>query len=236
MGIAVTRVCWPTLAGIIAVFCLLSGCTGQGQKFRVQNLAKSDVDLVADLHREHTLALLEQLTIKLYRRNPAQLLLVPGQSIASRWEQIRQASFAELDHAELGGARSTDAMHLAFDANFRGDRIFALMAGLSGMLGESYAYKREFFWLDTLDQQKLYNSARNIEILVWLLRTRLDAAQQPLILTDSMDLEAVNLSFERLFGKLIAHQDVLAEIVAGRTQRTINTVAQGIASMTFIPL
>jgi hypothetical protein len=35
---------------------------------------------------------------------------------------------------------------------------------------------------------------------------------------------------------LIAHQDMLAQIMAGKTQRAINSVAHSIVSMTFMPL
>ncbi len=173
---------------------------------------------------------------KLYRRNPAQLSKVAGQTIDSRWRQLEELATKHEIPLELMGLTGIDAMRLAFSDQFHGDRVFALMAGLCSMLGESYGFKEEFYWLDSLDQQKLYNSARNIEVLMWLLRTRLNEKGQPLILTNSSEAESVNLSFERTFGKLIAHQDMLATIVSYKTQRTINSVAQSIVSMSFIPL
>ena len=100
------------------------------------------------------------------------------------------------------------------DPAFRGDRVFALMVGMTGMIRESYGMKTEFFMLSKLDYQKLYYSARNIEIAMWRIRTHLDEQGKALILTNSRKGEGYNLSYERLFGKLIAHQDMLALIIA----------------------
>lgn len=221
---------------LLVILFFLGGCSSGASQFRVQDLAKTDVDLVAELHRQEVTALLKQLNTKLYKRNPAELKKISGATINGRWQVLSQNYTAPMLLPELQGSHGIDAMRLAFDEQFQGDRIFALMAGLVDMLNESYSYKSEFYWLDSIDQQKLYNSARNIEILVWLLHSRENPSGQALILTDSMSAEHLNLSFERLFGKLIAHQDMLALIMAGKTQRTVNTVAHGIVSMTFIPL
>lgn len=221
---------------LLVILFFLGGCSSGANHFRVQDLAKSDIDLVAELHRQEVTALLKQLNTKLYKRNPAELKKISGATINGRWQVLSQNYTAPMLLPELQGSRGIDAMRLAFDEQFQGDRIFALMAGLVDMLNESYSFKSEFYWLDSIDQQKLYNSARNIEILVWLLHSRENPSGQALILTDSMSADHLNLSFERLFGKLIAHQDMLAQIMAGKTQRTVNTVAHGIVSMTFIPL
>lgn len=220
---------------LVVLACLFTGCAQQSS-FQMKDLAKSDVDLVADLHRSATLELLQELNTKLYRRNPVQLGKVPAESIESRWQGILNLPPGVEGIEELGGVRSIEAMRLAFSDDFGGDRVFALMVGLSGMLDEAYGFKREFFILDSIDGQKLYNSARNIEVMVWLLRTKKDDEGRPLIFSDSMSEGAINLSFERLFGKLIAHQDMMSRIMAGKTQRAVNTVAHGLVSMTFVPL
>ena len=90
--------------------------------------------------------------------------------------------------------------------------------------------------LDSLEPQKLYNCARNIEVLVWRLKNRLSADGTPLILTNSLPGEEQNLSFERLFGKLIAHQDMLAKISAEKWDRMINQVVHGAATAVFLPV
>lgn len=211
----------------------LSACAGS---FRPQTLAKTDIDLVTD----RSIALLErqlrELTIKLYRRNPRELAKRRGATIEARLHQLFSQP-GELQFAELDNRQSTDAILLAFDENYAGDRVFAVMAGLTDMLRRSYGYKAEYFVLDELDQQKLYNSARNVEILVWRLSQRRDAKGELFLLSNEMgDAGADNLSFERLFGKMIAVQDLMAEITADSTQRTINRVVQGAASMIFLPI
>ena len=42
---------------------------------------------------------------------------------------------------ELDGLQGIDAMNLTFDPDFRGDRVFALVVGLGGMLRQAYGYQ-----------------------------------------------------------------------------------------------
>ena len=51
-----------------------------------------------------------------------------------------------------------------------------------------------------------------------------------------MDEEISNLSYERLFGKLIATQDNMAIIIADKNKRTIKTVIQKMATAIFLPI
>lgn len=229
--------CFPFRGSLLIGFCLLylllmTGCSGSS--FRVQDLAKTDIDMVADLHYQQVELLLKELTVKLYKRNPRELQKVPGKTIDLRVTQIFTHP-GKPQFAELGGG-GIDAMQLSVDPVFRGDRVFALMVGMTGMIRESYGLKTEFFMLSKLDHQKLYHSARNIEIAMWRIRTHLDEQGKALILTNSRRGEGYNLSYERLFGKLIAHQDMLALIIAQKNQRVIKTVALNVASMAFIPL
>ena len=57
-----------------------------------------------------------------------------------------------------------------------------------------------------------------------------------LMSNSSADEEISNLSYERLFGKLIATQDNMAIIMAGKKKRTIKTVIQRMATAIFIPI
>lgn len=219
---------------LVAVLALTSCTTGS---FRPQNLAKTEVDQVTDLHILAQEAHLRALTIKLYRRNPRELRKQPGQTLNKRLQQLF-GERGELRFPELDNRQATEAMLLAFDASFAGDRVFAVMAGLTDMLRRSYNYKVEFFALDELDQQKLYNSARNVEVLVWRLSHKRDPQGQLYLLSNEMteDGSPDNLSFERLFGKMIALQDMMAEITADSGNRSINRVIQGAATMIFLPI
>jgi len=191
--------------------------------------------MVADRYVGELHHLLRQLTIKLYKRNPHELRKVRNASLEQRLEQLFGES-APLKYTELAAKEGTDAILLALDPAYRGDRVFALMAGLTGMIRQSYGGKREFFLLDNLDAQQLYNSARNLEITNWRLNHRLDASGHRLILANALPGEAINYGFERLFAKLVAHQDMMARIMANKSDRTIKTVVQSVATAAFLPV
>lgn len=218
---------------LLAIAVLLGGCahTDQNRPFRLKNLAKSEIDMVADLHIEAVNRLARELTVKLYKRNPRELAKVPGMTVERRL-QLLFGSPRLITHAELGNRYAEKAVPLAFDPAFTGDRVFALMVGITGMLHASYNYRDEFYLLDEMDQQKLYNSARNLEAVAWRLNRYRRPDGEPYLLANAPD----NLSFERLFGKLIAHQDMMARIVSDSTNRAINTVVHGIASSTLLPI
>lgn len=223
------------IRGLLFVVVTTFGTACVDSSIRLQNLAKSDVDFITDAHYRATQRLLRELTVKLYRRNPSQLAKSPGISLERRVAQLFDHS-GPLVFSELQLKQGTEALLLALDKDFPGDRVFAVMAGLNGMIRHAYGYRGEFFMLDRLDEQKLYQSARNVEILVWRLSHAKDANAEPLLLTNSQEDEVENLSFERLFGKLIAVQDMMATVVSQQNDRLISRVAQNVASMVFFPL
>ncbi len=228
---------------VIFIATLLVGCTLpthngsqiSDRPFQIQDLAKSDVDLVLEMQLNYSLEYLKELMIKLYKRNPKELRkgrsTDPKDVIKRVFVPGRSANLPELQ-----GKRSIDAMRLAFDDDFNGDRVLALIEGLRGMLLDSYNGKREFFLLDELDPQKLYNAARNIEIAAWKLDHDRDERGQLFLIGNELSGPVQNLSFERLLGKMIAVQDSTARFVAQSTNRRIKNVIQSIASAVFIPI
>lgn len=225
---------------LIFAMLFLSGCMSQSasdRPFKFQNLAKTDIDLVADAHVEILTEHLKDLTIKLYHRNPRELRKAPtGTTIEKRLVQIFESP-RQLSHSELYYRYGVDAIPLAFDENFQGDRVFALMVGVAGMLHAAYNYRDEFFMLDDLDQQRLYMSARNLEIIVWRLSNRKDQQGELFLLSNGITPTGIqNLSFERLFGKLIAHQDMMARIISDKNNRSINKVVISVATATLFPI
>jgi hypothetical protein len=114
--------------------------------------------------------------------------------------------------------------------------VLAFIAGLSTMIMAAYNDKAEFYVLDELNPQKLYNSARNIEIAVWKLSTTRDGRGELFLLSNENEGANRNLSFEREFGKLIAQQDTLARIVAEKSNRTIVRAIQSVATAVFLPI
>ena len=216
---------------------LFSGCAPIANKeLRLQNLAKSEVDMIIDQHINVGRKLARELTIKLYKRNPAELRkAAPGTTINTRLEQLLGTP-RPIRHPELNNLYGLDALPMAFDESFQGDRVFALMIAVTGMLHASYNYRDEFFMLDEIDQQKLYNSARNLEKVAWMMHNSKRSNGELLILSDSISSDLTNLSYERIFGKLIATQDMMAEIVATSTDRSINRIVQGVATAPFLPI
>ena len=223
---------------VIASFVLLTGCLDKNAKpFEVKNLAKSDIDMVADVNIREWRQLARELTIKLYKRNPKELQKVSGMTVNTRLDQLFPAERLPNGFAELGYSDGIDAVPLAFSDEYQGDRVFALMAGITGMLDAAYDGKKEVFFLDDLDQQKLYNAARNLESIAWHLNNRKDSEGQLYILSNGISPDGIsNYSYERILGKLIGIQDLMADIISDKTSRTINRVVQGAASMTFLPI
>jgi hypothetical protein len=109
---------------------------------------------------------------------------------------------------------------------------------MGGMLNAAFDEKTEFFMLDDLDPQKLYNSARNLEIAAWKLANARDAAGSLLLLSNEMAqaTQPANLSFEREFGKMIGNLDLLSRLIADKGNRTIARVAQSLATAVFLPV
>lgn len=221
------------LLALLLTVLLLGGCavSGNERPFQLKNLGKSEIDMVADLHVETVKKLARKLTIKLYKRNPRELAKVPGMTIERRLELLLDSPRL-ITHPELNNLYAEKAVPLAFDPAFQGDRVFALMVGITGMLHASYSFRDEFFMLNEMDQQKLYNCARNLEAVAWRLNTYRQENGEPFIYANS----PTNFSYERILAKLIAHQDMMAQIVSDSTNRTINTVVHGIASTTLLPI
>jgi hypothetical protein len=202
----------------------------------VSGIAKSDIDDVTELTQRETIASLKRLTEKLYRRNPGEL----QKNGAASLEDAVAGIFNPVNHWHLSSRRSLDwqaSINSAFNAELSGDRIEALMKGLLTMVMASYDHKTEVYVLDSLDPQKLYNAARNIEIAVWRLSNAKNASGEPLLLSNGVDASGVaNLSFEREFGKLVATQDLIARIIEDKTNRAIRFSVVNVASMVFLPI
>ncbi|OOF27502.1 hypothetical protein BZJ19_01625 [Salinivibrio proteolyticus] len=216
----------------------LTGCAQKlGRPFDIKNLAKSDMDLITDIHIAEIRDLTEQLIVKLYKRNPRELRKVPGMTIEKRVAQLMAEKRPENGFRELGGMDGIALLPLAFSSEFRGDRVFALMAGVTGMISASYNHQLEFFLLDDIDQQKLYNCARNLEKVAWLLNNEKGDNGELLLLSNGVGKNGVpNYSYERLFSQMILIQDMMAVMVADSTNRNINQVVHSMASMTFFPI
>ena len=221
---------------------LLAACAQQGTTpprsgggFGPSQLAKSDIDRVAEAHQREVFNNLKLLAEKLYRRNPRELKKSGAATV-----DIGVARIFEVRHqwkfAELQGKRGADAIMLTFRDDYTGDRVLAFVAGLGSMMQTAFNDKTEFFVLDDLDPQRLYNAARNVEIAVWKLSNTRAAQGQFFLLSNETAGPLRNLSFEREFGKIIGSLDTLSKIIADKENRTIVKVIQSVATAVFLPL
>ena len=202
----------------------------------IRQFVKTDLDRLADIEYAENADSLRMIMLKLYKRNPAEA----RKSGMGSPEDIATQVF---DHApvhqwhfqSLGGAQDTVAIRLAFDPAFAGDRVLALIVGLQSMLFKAHGNKTAFIVMDSLEPQSLYNAARNVEIAVWKLSNARNTAGEMVLLTNSMQTDGQNLSFEREFSKVIARTDLLALTLAEKSQRFISRLTQTISTAPFLP-
>jgi hypothetical protein len=238
--------------GAVVATCLLAACasppvypptapsTGRRPPpreapFSVGDLLKSDIDAVAEVHLRESIASARLLMEKLYRRNPRELrksgAATPEAAVARAFDPRNVWRFPELSNL-----RGIEALQIAFRPDFTGDRVFAFGVGLGSMITQAYDDKTRFYLTDSLDAQRLYNAARNVEIAAWKLANTRGPNGEPMLLSNDMSAAAPNLSFEREIGKLVAYQDTLALVMAQRTNRTIRLFTQGLATAVFLPI
>ena len=204
-------------------------------------LAKSDFDRMADVELAENTQSLRNLMLKLYKRNPNQL----AKSTADNAEKMTEWVFeGDLQHhwqfKVLGNKQDTDAIFLAFDANYQNDRVLPFIVGLQTMLAKAHGNKTEFYLTDQIEPQNIYNVARNIEIAAWKLSNARDTAGNLYLVTNEMSFidpnhKDQNLSFEREFGKIIGRTDLYAIALAEKSQRMISRVMQSLATAVFLP-
>ncbi|MFC1665885.1 hypothetical protein ACFL17_09745, partial [Pseudomonadota bacterium] len=86
-----------------------------------------------------------------------------------------------------------------------------------------------------LNGPALLASAHNVEVLAWRLKNDRTENDEPYLVTSEYKGVIDNLSFERLLGKLIVLQEIMARIAGASDNRVVNTAVRAV-SMVFIPL
>ena len=196
-------------------------------------IAQSDINRMATLGMRDNIDSLLRLADKLYRRNPAEWRKA-GASREAVLEKLRATIASQTPWPELQGRRDIAALSLALGPDFRGDRVAAFIYASADMLVTAHGNRTTFYLTDQLDAQYVYNAARNIEIAVWMLSNRRNAAGQPLLLADEISERERNLSFEREFGKIIGRLDLLAVVLTEKTRRAVITYVQNLLGGTFL--
>lgn len=222
---------------------VLAGCASDASKQRGEvkgaatspvEMAQSDANRIATLAMQENLEGLFRLMDKLYRRNPSEWRKTSAVSREHAIDQVRAAIVQRQPWAPLQGRRDIAAMGLALAPEFAGDRVAAFIHATADMVITAHGGKTEFFLLDGIDAQHVYNAARNVESAVWLLAQRRNAQGQPLLWADEIGPHGRNLSFEREFGKIIARLDLVAVFTTEKYRRAAISYVQGIVGGTFL--
>lgn len=201
---------------------------------KINQIAKGDIDRMADIEVRENTQSLRLLMLKLYKRNPHEL----KKSTSGTAEEMVDWVFEGGQSWRFDGIdnlQDTAAIQLAFKSDYEGDRVLAFIVGLQTMLLKAHENKSEFFITDRLDPQKIYNVSRNVEIAAWKLYNTRDDKGQLYLLSNQLSDSERNLSFEREFGKIIGRTDDYALLLAQKAQRSISRVTQSLATAVFLP-
>lgn len=187
----------PVLLAIALSGLLVASCATQvdstGRAGRTVStsryLAKTEIDRVIDASRAEVVAGLRRIAEKLYRRNPSEWQRAGVAAGGGHAAFVRRPGHL----SRFPEGRSEGAATLALGPNYHGDWP-GVVAGLLGMTYAIFEGKDDFYVLDDLDPQKLYNCARNFEIAVWKLSSARNAHGEILLYSNELDRNNPNLS------------------------------------------
>ncbi|MBB4864999.1 hypothetical protein HNP46_003875 [Pseudomonas nitritireducens] len=231
------------LAPPLLILVLLAGCSSppvkkdiDGEGFAAGQILQNDANRAANLAMRDNLDSLSRLLDKLYKRNPREWKKTGAASRDEAHRQVMDAIIEQRPLTGLAGRTSVNALPLAFEADYQGDRAGALIYGIGSMLMELYGGTTTLHLLSGLNAQKTANAAWNIEVAAWLLASRSDEHGQPLLLSNEISQAGRNLSFEREFGRMIGRLELLAQTSDESLRRSGINYVQGILAAPIIGL
>lgn len=234
--------CCVLIATLVVAACSSSAPTThgavEGDPFTRGQWLQSDSNRMATLAMEANLDSLRLLAGKLYRRNPSQWRKT-ALTQAEAEEKLELSILGLRRWPGLEGRSDVAALSHALSAAFEGDRVAAFIAACADTIITAHGGKRDFYYLDGVDPQFVFNAARNMEIALWILNTRRDTADRPLLLANAMSDGQRNLSFEREFGKIIGRLDLVAAYATERYRRAGIAYVQGLVAaplLAFLPV
>ena len=128
---------------LIFILIFLSSC----QNNLLSSIAKTDIDIVTEIHINNAKSYIEDLIIKLYKINPVYL------NKNKEFDSVSQVVIdifkeVEIKDVDKSGQENIDLIMKGFNKDFNGDRIYYVCKGLYGMINASYNYKDKF-WIHT---------------------------------------------------------------------------------------
>jgi hypothetical protein len=173
---------------------------------------------------------LRQLMLALYQANPQELKKSTQVSAAEMVQWAFEGPFGW----KFDGVRrlqGVDALNLAVDETFPGDRVLALIAGLHTMLAKAYGGKTEYDFSGEVNPQYLYNAARNIEIvrvkINQLNRIKQSNSLQQFVLLDGNN----STDLTQQLSKMINRIDTDANRLANQKQQAIQLLDKSSAEL-----
>src|SRR3990167_2435403 len=147
----------------------------QQDRSTINQLGKSDFDRMADVEIRENTESLRLLMLKLYKRNPHELQKSTSDVAEKMVNWVFDGSAQHhFQFAEINNLQDTNAIFLAFNPDYNGDRVLPFIVGMHTMLLKAHNDKTDFYLTDNLDPQRIYNVARNIEIAAWKLSNARD--------------------------------------------------------------
>lgn len=231
---------FPAIPILLSCLALLAACSSEpvkkevrGDAYESRQLIQSDANRLANLAMRDNLDSLGLLLEKFYKRNPGE-----WRKTAASLDEARKAVIDSIREsrpwAALGDKKSIQALPLAFDPEFAGDRAAALVYGLGSMLIEVYGGRTTLYLIHGLDAQKVSNAMANIEAVMWLLASRHKPDGSPLLFSNEIGPNGRNLSFEREFGRILGRLELLAELNDEKYRRAGINYLQGIVAGPFL--
>jgi len=198
-------------------------------------LGKTDFDRMADHEIRENIQSLRSLMIKLYKRNPSELKKSTSEDAEKMVNWVFNGNH-NWNFEAINNIQGNDAIYLAFNEDYKGDRVLPFIVGMYTMLIKAHGGKKEFYLFDSIDPQLLYNASRNVEIAAWKLSNTKDASGRLFLVANEINEKENNLSFEREFGKIIGRTDFIAFTLSEKMERSITRVIQNLATGILIPI
>lgn len=208
----VRRLAW--LPGICAAALLISGCssTQRAEPYENNEWLQSSTNRIANLALRDNVQSVKRVQLSLYRRNPREWRkwASSAEDATNRtWDAITQ----DQSLAALQGATGIDAIRLAFESGakpYGGDRVAALVVGWASLLKQANGNTWQQTMLDGVNAENSYRAARNFEISLWLISSKVGPDGQPVLLATEISDRGRNLVVDRELSKVIARLDLLA--------------------------
>ncbi|RZI65022.1 MAG: hypothetical protein EOP79_12965 [Variovorax sp.] len=209
----------------------LAGCaatrsTERAEDYDGREWMQSSANRIANLALRDNLQSIRRVQQSLYRRNPREWrknASTADDAIQRTWDAIMQAKALPA----LGGKGGIEAVRLAFEPAYAGDRIAALVYGWASMLKEANGDTWAQTMVDGVNAENSYRAARNMEISLWLIGSKTGADGQPLLLATEISDRGRNLVVDRELSKIVARLDLLAAQADEKYRRAALDFAQG---------